>query len=244
MKTKPIPDSKPVHPRSRILPSAMGIGGFHKQQRRKMVKSEATENGEDLSISRYISTQQGDLKVLPKQRGSLPGTNPPFFSSKSIRLFVQSNHMRKAVPSVITKVRATQILDSRGIPTVEVDLYTNKGMFRASAPSGAPSGLYEALELRDGDKGTYLGNGVTRAVKNVNEKISEAIVGMDPTLQNQIDQAMIDLDKTEKKIEVIYKCIYRFHFTKNEIEVISSPIPPPAHTGFVLSQCFWLICGW
>ncbi|KAL4567859.1 hypothetical protein LXL04_023455 [Taraxacum kok-saghyz] len=63
MKTKPIPDSKPVHPRSRILPSAMGIGGFHKQQRRKMVKSEATENGEDLSISRYISTQQGDLKV-------------------------------------------------------------------------------------------------------------------------------------------------------------------------------------
>ncbi|KAL4555979.1 hypothetical protein LXL04_038613 [Taraxacum kok-saghyz] len=62
--------------------------------------------------------------------------------------------------------------------------------------------IYEALELRDGDKGTYLGNGVTRAVKNVNEKISEAIVGMDPTLQNQIDQAMIDLDKTEKKGEL------------------------------------------
>ncbi|KAI3765478.1 hypothetical protein L2E82_15513 [Cichorium intybus] len=116
-------------------------------------------------------------------------------------LFI-SNHMRKAVPSVITKVRARQILDCRGIPTVEVDLYTNKGMFRASAPSGAPSGLYEAIELRDGDKGTYLGNGVTRAVRNVNEKISEAIVGMDPTLQNQIDQAMIDLDKTEKKGEL------------------------------------------
>ncbi|KAL7602961.1 cytosolic enolase 3 isoform X1 [Lactuca sativa] len=116
-------------------------------------------------------------------------------------LFI-SNHMRKAVPSVITKVKARQILDCRGIPTVEVDLYTNKGMFRASAPSGAPSGLYEAIELRDGDKGTYLGNGVTRAVRNVNEKISEAIVGMDPTLQNQIDQAMIDLDKTEKKGEL------------------------------------------
>lgn len=116
-------------------------------------------------------------------------------------LFI-SNHMRKAVPSVITKVRARQILDSRGIPTVEVDLYTNKGMFRASAPSGAPSGLYEAIELRDGDKGTYLGNGVSRAVRNINEKISEAIVGMDPTLQNQIDQAMIDLDKTEKKGEL------------------------------------------
>lgn len=116
-------------------------------------------------------------------------------------LFI-SNHMKKTVPSVITKVKARQILDSRGIPTVEVDLYTNKGMFRASAPSGAPSGLYEAIELRDGDKGTYLGNGVTRAVKNINEKISEAIVGMDPTLQNQIDQAMIDLDKTEKKGEL------------------------------------------
>lgn len=59
---------------------------------------------------------------------------------------------------------------------------------------------YEAVELRDGDKGTYLGNAVTKAVKNINEKISEALVGMDPTVQLQIDQAMIDLDKTEKKV--------------------------------------------
>lgn len=59
---------------------------------------------------------------------------------------------------------------------------------------------YEAVELRDGDKGTYLGNSVTRAVKNVNDKISEALVGMDPTIQSQIDQALIDLDKTEKKV--------------------------------------------
>ncbi|KAK6163228.1 hypothetical protein DH2020_000092 [Rehmannia glutinosa] len=116
-------------------------------------------------------------------------------------LFI-SNHMKKSVPSVITNVKARQILDSRGIPTVEVDLYTNKGLFRASAPSGSSSGMYEATELRDGDKGTYLGNGVSRAVKNVNEKISEALIGMDPTLQIQIDQAMIDLDKTEKKGEL------------------------------------------
>ncbi|PIN23954.1 Enolase [Handroanthus impetiginosus] len=116
-------------------------------------------------------------------------------------LFI-SNHMKKSVPSVITKVKARQILDSRGIPTVEVDLYTNKGVFRASAPSGSSSGMYEAIELRDGDKGTYLGNGVSRAIKNVNEKISEALIGMDPTLQVQIDQAMIDLDKTEKKGEL------------------------------------------
>lgn len=59
---------------------------------------------------------------------------------------------------------------------------------------------YEAVELRDGDKGMYLGNGVSRAVKNVNEKISEALIGMDPTLQVQIDQAMLDLDKTDKKV--------------------------------------------
>ncbi|KAF9675423.1 hypothetical protein SADUNF_Sadunf09G0030800 [Salix dunnii] len=116
-------------------------------------------------------------------------------------LFI-SNHMRKSVPSVITKIIGRQILDSRGIPTVEVDLFTNKGSFRASVPSGHVSGMYEAVELRDGDKGIYLGNSVTRAVKNINEKISEALVGMDPTLQSQIDQAMIDLNKTEKKGEL------------------------------------------
>ncbi|TQE00925.1 hypothetical protein C1H46_013465 [Malus baccata] len=116
-------------------------------------------------------------------------------------LFI-SNHMKKAVPSVITKVKARQILDSRGIPTVEVDLHTNKGMFRASAPSSDASGMYEATELRDGNKGLYLGNCVSKAVKNVNEKISEALVGMDPTLQSQIDKAMMDLDKTEKKSEL------------------------------------------
>ncbi|KAF8402721.1 hypothetical protein HHK36_010810 [Tetracentron sinense] len=116
-------------------------------------------------------------------------------------LFI-SNHMKKAVPSVITKINARQILDSRGIPTVEVDLYTNKGMFRAATPSGTSTGMYEAVELRDGDKGTYLGNSVYRAITNINKKISEALIGMDPTLQSQIDQAMIDLDKTENKGEL------------------------------------------
>ncbi|KAK8598555.1 hypothetical protein V6N13_094523 [Hibiscus sabdariffa] len=89
-------------------------------------------------------------------------------------LFI-SNHMKKAVPSVITKVKARQILDGRGIPTVEVDLFTNKGMFRASVPSGDSTGMYEAFELRDGDKGAYLGHAVTKAVRNINEKISEAL---------------------------------------------------------------------
>ncbi|XP_073101017.1 cytosolic enolase 3 isoform X1 [Elaeis guineensis] len=113
-------------------------------------------------------------------------------------LFI-SNHMKKAVPSAITKIKARQILDSRGIPTVEVDLYTNKGMYRASVPSGASTGMYEAVEMRDGEKGKYLGKGVSKAVKIVNEKISEALIGMDPVLQSQIDQAMMGLDKTENK---------------------------------------------
>ena len=73
---------------------------------------------------------------------------------------------------------------------------------------------YEAFELRDGDKGVYLGNSVTRAVNNINEKISKALIGMDPTLQSQIDQAMIDLDKTEKKVEFFFfqqfKCEWCF----------------------------------
>lgn len=110
--------------------------------------------------------------------------------------------MKKSVQSVITKIKARQILDSRGIPTVEVDLFTNKGVHRASVPSGNSSAMYEAVELRDGDKGVYLGNGVSKAVKIINDKICEALVGMDPTLQSQIDQAMIDLDKTDKKTEL------------------------------------------
>ncbi|XP_057548366.1 cytosolic enolase 3 [Amaranthus tricolor] len=116
-------------------------------------------------------------------------------------LFI-ANHMINSVNSVITKVKARQILDSRGIPTIEVELSTNKGTFRASAPSGPSTGLYEATELRDGDKGMYLGNSVLKAVRHVNEKISEALLGMDPTLQSQIDQVMLDLDKTEKKGEL------------------------------------------
>lgn len=116
-------------------------------------------------------------------------------------LFI-SNHMRKAARSVITKIKARQIMDSRGIPTLEVDLHTNKGMFRAAVPAGLSSATYGAVELRDGDKAKYLGMGVSRAVNNVNEKISQALIGMDPTLQSQIDQAMIDLDKTENKGEL------------------------------------------
>ncbi|KAJ9671572.1 hypothetical protein PVL29_025334 [Vitis rotundifolia] len=146
-------------------------------------------------------------------------------------LFI-SNHVKKAVSSVITKVKARQILDSRGIPTVEVDLYTNKGMFRASVPSGTPIGMHEAVELRDGDKGTYLGNGVTRAVRNVNEKISEALIGMDPTLQSQ----MIDQDKTEKKGELGANAILAVSIAASKAGDAEKEVPLYKHSADLSGQ--------
>jgi enolase 1/2/3 len=101
--------------------------------------------------------------------------------------------------STIKEIKAREILDSRGNPTVEVDLKTEDGMFRAMVPSGASTGVHEALELRDGDKSRYLGKGVLKAVENVNEKISKIVIGMDPTSQQEIDKAMIDADGTNNK---------------------------------------------
>lgn len=100
----------------------------------------------------------------------------------------------------ITNIIARQILDSRGTPTVEVDVYVdNKFMGRASVPSGASTGAFEAIELRDGDKTCYFGKSVNRAVDNVNTKIKPAIVGKSVFSQREIDHAMIDLDGTENK---------------------------------------------
>ena len=102
--------------------------------------------------------------------------------------------------SLILDVHARQILDSRGNPTIEVDVITENGILgRAAVPSGASTGQYEAVELRDKDKSVYLGKGVLKAVANVNEKIAEALKGVDVFEQNAIDQLMIDLDGTENK---------------------------------------------
>lgn len=101
--------------------------------------------------------------------------------------------------SRIVSVHARQILDSRGNPTVEVDVLTENGFLgRAAVPSGASTGEYEAVELRDGGK-DYMGKGVLKAVSNVNEIIAEEIVGIDVFEQNLIDQAMIALDGTPNK---------------------------------------------
>jgi enolase len=102
--------------------------------------------------------------------------------------------------SAIVDVVAREILDSRGNPTVEADVLLESGvMGRAAVPSGASTGSREAIELRDGDGGRYLGKGVTRAVENVNTEISEAIIGLDAEEQTFIDQSLIELDGTDNK---------------------------------------------
>ena len=99
-------------------------------------------------------------------------------------------------------IHARQILDSRGTPTIEVDVYLTDGSLgRAAVPSGASTGAHEAVELRDGDKNYYFGKGVTRAVANVNEKIGPALIkdGIDPFDQVAVDKYLINLDGTENK---------------------------------------------
>ncbi len=102
--------------------------------------------------------------------------------------------------TAIIDIQGREILDSRGNPTVEVDVLLESGAFgRAAVPSGASTGIYEAVELRDQDKGRYLGKGVLKAVDSVNEELLEALIGLDAEDQLLIDQVMIDLDGTENK---------------------------------------------
>merc|ERR1719382_1344087 len=116
----------------------------------------------------------------------------------SNRLVDLACHMAKVdgvvpTPAKVVSIKAREIFDSRGNPTVEVDLETDCHLFRAAVPSGASTGIYEALELRDGDKGRLLGKGVLKAVKNVNDIIAPALVGMDVTKQKEIDKKMVEV---------------------------------------------------
>ena len=102
--------------------------------------------------------------------------------------------------SYIEEVYAREILDSRGNPTVEVEVYLEDGSVGSAAvPSGASTGEHEAVELRDDDKDRYLGKGVLKAVQNVNDVIADEIIGLDATEQPYIDNIMIELDGTENK---------------------------------------------
>uniref|UniRef100_A0A8C6RMD4 phosphopyruvate hydratase n=1 Tax=Nannospalax galili TaxID=1026970 RepID=A0A8C6RMD4_NANGA len=117
----------------------------------------------------------------------------------------------------IEKIWAREILDSRGNPTVEVDLYTAKGLFRAAVPSGASTGIYEALELRDGDKQRYLGKGVTKAVDHINTTIAPALIssGLSVVEQEKLDNLMLELDGTENKsLELVKEAIDKTGYTE------------------------------
>ncbi|QEH40660.1 phosphopyruvate hydratase [Chitinophaga sp. XS-30] len=105
--------------------------------------------------------------------------------------------------SIISEIHARQILDSRGNPTVEVDVTTEDGhVGRAAVPSGASTGKHEAVELRDGDKGAYMGKGVIKAVTNVNETIADELIGWDISDQAGVDKLLIELDGTENKAKL------------------------------------------
>src|ERR1700744_1058933 len=100
----------------------------------------------------------------------------------------------------ITKVVGREILDSRGNPTVEADVFLADGsMGRAAVPSGASTGEHEAVELRDGDKHRYLGKGTLTAARNIEEQIAPALIGMDAERQSTIDRRMIEIDGTANK---------------------------------------------
>lgn len=100
---------------------------------------------------------------------------------------------------IIMKIHARQIMDSRGNPTIEVDVHTENSFGRAAVPSGASTGVHEAVELRDGDRDVFLGKGVLKAVDNVNTRINDLLFGMDVTEQERIDAALIELDGTPNK---------------------------------------------
>jgi len=103
--------------------------------------------------------------------------------------------------ATITGVKAREIIDSRGNPTVEADVHTSDGqVFRAAVPSGASTGIYEALELRDKDMSRFLGKGCLKAVSNVNDVLSPALIGMDVTQQEKIDKKMVEeIDGTQNE---------------------------------------------
>ena len=132
--------------------------------------------------------------------------------------------------TTISRIIGREILDSRGNPTVEADVYLSSGaMGRAAAPSGASTGSREALELRDGDKNRYLGKGVLKAVAAINDKIAATIVGMDAADQRGIDTAMINLDGTENKETLGANAILAVSLAVAKAQAISAGKPLYAH---------------
>src|SRR5260370_21116269 len=138
--------------------------------------------------------------------GYLTGRRLTFSSSAAARVSVDddskntSNEERHTSMSNIAEIHGRQVLDSRGNPTVEAEVWLQDGTVgRAIVPSGASTGEHEAVELRDGDKENYLGKSVLKAVENVNAEIADAVANLDAADQRALDQKMIELDGTENK---------------------------------------------
>ncbi|MFZ4714051.1 MAG: phosphopyruvate hydratase [Bacteriovoracaceae bacterium] len=128
--------------------------------------------------------------------------------------------------SKIVDIKARQVLDSRGNPTVEVDIMTDhKNMGRASVPSGASTGSREALELRDGDKNLYLGKSVLHAVKNINEVIKKNLIGQEVTNQKGLDQIMLEMDGTENKAKLGANAILGVSLAAARAGALDSKLP-------------------
>ena len=127
---------------------------------------------------------------------------------------------------LITEIFARQIMDSRGNPTVEVDVYSDTGfMGRAAVPSGASTGVHEAVELRDGDKSRFMGKGVLKAVNNINTVLCEELKGFDITDQNLIDAAMIQIDGTENKSNLGANAIIGVSMAVAKTAALESELP-------------------
>jgi len=134
--------------------------------------------------------------------------------------------------SRIASVHARQILDSRGNPTVEVDVITDDGAIgRAAVPSGASTGEYEAVELRDGDESVYLGKGVLQAVQNVNEEIAEEVVGADVLDQPALDRLLIEIDGTENKSKLGANALLGVSLAAARAAAVVSGLPLYAYLG-------------
>ncbi|KAG8832614.1 hypothetical protein FRC17_001016 [Serendipita sp. 399] len=133
----------------------------------------------------------------------------------------------------ITKIKARQIFDSRGNPTVEVDVHTEKGRFRAAVPSGASTGAHEAVELRDGDKSSYLGKGVSKAVSNVNDIIAPRLIEskLAVTQQKEIDSLLLELDGSPNKGTLGANAILGVSIAVAEAGAAESGLPLYAYLG-------------
>lgn len=130
----------------------------------------------------------------------------------------------------IVDIKGREVLDSRGNPTVEADVLLDNGIIgRACAPSGASTGSREALELRDGDKGRYLGKGVLKAVANINGPIRDALLGKDPADQKALDRTMIDLDGTENKANLGANAILAVSLAAAKAAAEDQDLPLYAH---------------